>query len=301
VVRFDTDDGRSAMMIHIRLTIWPDEITAERLAELSGQWPRHATSAGLQLEMISEDDPDARAILARLHEWGYRRYANTGEPFVKGVDIWHRRYRSYDETDLQDAEFLEITPMDGAKTWPLRAYGGVEFVSGIMRNTLKLDWDFCNTDGRGVCCSQRVRDSLETQTFRGLGFADVPLIKKRPFTDDYEPVDWKPIRKRFWGLNSNIELPPCSPRLYTAHNGKIFTSREFRATPREWGFNDVEWWYRRSELESAGAFDVARVWEHQNSDYDHFASTIIVSPRFYRYCREQGFRVGFKPVRIDEE
>lgn len=301
MARFNTDDECFAMMTRISLTIRPDAITPERLAELSDRWPQHATSAGLRISTLAEDDPDGRAILAQLHEWGYRRYEDNGEPFVKGVDMWHRRFRSYDETDLQDAELLEITPTNDAKTWPLKEYRGATFVSGIIRTTLNLDWDFCSVDGHGVCCSQRVRDSLETQAFRGLRFPDVPLIKKLPFTDDYEPVEWKPASNRFWGLNSEVELPPCSPRLYTAFNGKIFTSREFRTTPREWEFNDVEWRYRRSELESAGAFDVARVWEEQNAPYDHFGSTIIVSPRFYRFCREQGYKVDFKPVRIDEE
>ena len=45
---------------------------------------------------------------------------------------------------------------------------------------------------------------------------------------------------------------------------------------------------------------MARVWEDHNPDYNNDASQIIVSPRLYRYCREQGFKVDFKPVRIDE-
>jgi len=202
-----------------------------------------------------------------------------------------RRYREYDKTDFEAAELLQL--------WPDQVLMIDRSVTdmAVQRKEIKDGIDFA----RGlydlpIFVPGRVRTILEQARFHDLRFESFTLLRNAQGDDDSDgELEWDIVGEPWWFLNSEVRLPPLSRYLErVGPRGKVLP-REARGGIREPGFDDVELHYYRSEFKEVGEFDVARDWESGSR-----AARIIVSKRFYEFCKQNGLKCSFKPARIDE-
>jgi hypothetical protein len=284
--------------------VFRTDVSREQFEELRRAFADRIEREVLKLEKLPEDDPTLLGVCNLLRSWGLQLvFPNDVAPYETGqkfVRVW--RYREYDDAELDACELLE--PVVPRSAWVkgdwfvIRGKEGESLRMGgrfIEKRSIPKGVHIVGYDNGGMCCLDSVKQQLEPQNFTGLQFVPLAIAKKIPFSDDFEDAPWK--GPPWWYVSSSVRMPSCVPPNYTARFGKRVLPREFpQGTPGEPGFTDCERHYARSEIAPLGPFDVARNGENPNMD----STTVIVSNRFYRFCRERKFHIGFRPVRIHE-
>lgn len=292
------------MRLVMSLSFTWNDLPRDQFDELGQQFPQYRKGWLFEMEHVPFDDPAFEAVCAALRASG-ALLIGPNDHFLADSNqtrVWLQRGRAYDETELEACELLEpVVPRSawvkgdwfvirGKEGKPLRMGGRF-----IEKRSIPKGVHIVGYDNGGMCCLDSVKQQLESQNFTGLQFLPLAIAKKIPFSDDFEdaPGNGPP----WWYVSSSVRMPSCVPPNYTAHFGKRVLPREFpQGTPGEPGFTDCERHYARSEIAPLGPFDVARNGENPNMD----STTVIVSNRFYRFCRERKFHIGFRPVRIHE-
>jgi hypothetical protein len=292
------------MRIVISMSVSRYDLSRARVHEFARMFPSRVQDGDIQLERVPLDDPGLETVCAMLREEGVRIYGPEDKPDFERPHrkVWLFRERDYDDAELDACELLEpVVPraarikgdwfvIRGKQGEPLRMGGRF-----IEKRSIPKGVHIVGYDNGGMCCLDGVKQQLETQNFTGLQFLPLAIAKKVPFSDDFEDAPWN--GPPWWYVSSSVRMPSCIPPNYTAHFSKRVLPREFpQGTPGEPGFTDCERHYARSEIAALGPFDVARNGENPNMD----STTVIVSNRFYRFCRERKFHIGFRPVRIHE-
>jgi len=242
---------------------------------------------------LPESDPRAGQVLATLKQYGLSKYEYGPKSIDSKREFELKFYRAYDESDFEGQELLQLWPdsvvqFDHPRPW----------TTSIQMRQVKKGLDFARgLHGRPIIASNRARTLLEPPEFKGLIFRAFELTPNARGDDDPEgELDWGVVGGRWWIFESGVRMPPLSPYL-TKISGKTGTTapREAKHTRVcEAGFDDVELHYCRSEVDAMGSFDVAVEWESDDN------AQVIVSRRFYEFCKTHNLTCGFKPVRIDE-
>jgi len=280
------------MRVHIFIAVTGNCLGRSRVDDIRREWPEAIDYGSIRLHG-GEDDPAVLGVLRKLNEWGWKPI-DPAEHYDEAKHFELIRTREYEPPDLDGLECLQIWPeLMVEMEWEPAGYG-------IRRGQYKRRADFARgRSGKPIIVSQRVRALLETADFRGLHFAPLQLFKRVGGSYDSPKLgnlEWSSVGEPWWILDSILTLPPVGPYLYIqgGGDGKIYPRGTRQGIIREPGFSDVERHYVRSELAKLGEFDVAREWESLG------AVDIIVSRRFYEFCKAHNLKCGFKPVRIDE-
>ena len=245
------------------------------------------------MEIIrTREDPELHAFIATLESWGLHAKGLAEQVSENNFDL--RISRAYDESDLSSSELLQVLPPECMEIDWLDTGEGVRSANLPPKGT-----DFArDSPYNPVMVFETVRAILAGAGMLGLGFRELKLVKAIDRgVETYEFKPWPKDKGPWWIMESSVTLPQLTGPLseFDDRDGTFHAPGTHGFRLVEKGFNDVEFHYRRSELQPLGTFDVAQTMHGGPS------RSIVVSPRFYRFCREQGFRVGFKPVRIDEE
>ena len=274
-------------LTHLRMTSPSDA----HLAIVKSSFPA-AVSEGLIDWTGPEDATIIAPLIELLKKLGFAR-TQFGIPHNPRTQYSYFVTRIYDDSDLEACELLKVVPRHQVQFEYIPPYE----VPGIRKSLVPaLDVDAASDRGCPVIVPQRVRAVIEGGGFTGVEFKPLQLLKvKSSQHDTFTELPWPIATRKWWIVESSVMLPPCSDYLKVVGPNREVHPRGSRIGRLvEVGFSDVERHYLRSELDAIGAFDVAQEWESGG------AREIIVSSRFYRFCREQKLGVDFVPVRIDE-
>ncbi|MDX2130589.1 MAG: hypothetical protein SFY69_00885 [Planctomycetota bacterium] len=243
---------------------------------------------------ILESDPRARQIVEILRAAGIvpRKFGESRRDYSNFYSL--SRYREYEDSDFEGLELLQVWPETVADS----EYAGSTHY--VRRARLQKGVQFARSlHGDIIMVPERIRLALQSAEFRGLDVAPLRVMKNTPNPDDdpTREADTSKIGGPWWTIEPLITLPPVSPYLSKVRgkDGGPGPRDAKWLVIREPGFDDVEFHFLRSELRQVPEFDFARTYEGWPS------GGIVVSKRFYDFCKEHNLKCGFKPVRIDEE
>jgi hypothetical protein len=210
-------------------------------------------------------------------------------------EYWLMLDREYCRSDYEQSELLVPSPHARADL----ADRDLELADGLLHlepHNLRRKWAMADACGWWVVVRKHVRDALQASGLKGLAF--------RPAKVNSETHEWS--EDEFWELASTVTLPPLSPRCTLVHNdGSPFTGDLSRGCQLVEGFyRPAEFHYRRADLPDLASFDCARTHEQFPIARPNETRTfhkLVVSQRFYRFCRQQKFACDWIPVRIDPE
>lgn len=246
---------------------------------------------------LSTDDPRLSRLIERLVTAGYRQWPKVGRRDLT-CEYKLTLIREYDASDWEQAEYLspyvpwEERPDDGIREGQyMRVIGGKDIVEPR---------DFYLTWMGVLIAADPTRAILEQTDLAGLAFKPVEVDPEDANPFNYQRRKRKmPIKGMpFWAIEPTIKLPPLAPSMtLTDHKGNPLPPGDESAhyKMKEGHYNNAELHFRRSDVEKMKPFDIARTRES-------FAGVpwAIVSNRFYRVCVENGLKMNWAPVRIDD-
>jgi len=246
---------------------------------------------GMFRARLPQDDPRIPDILGLFTVWGLKPRRDQTRPMDYETEYHVRRYREYEDADFEGLELLQLWPKH---VFHVHCPPGL---MGIQKSDVKKGVHFARgLFGAPVIVPDRVKALMEAGGLQGLLMQPLRLLANTQVTIPSKELDWSVVGGPWWTVDSLVTLPPVSPYLQKVNTttGATFP-RDVRAGVLfEPGFDDVERHYLRSELKKLEPFDVACGWESQG------AVEIIVSKRFYDFCKSHMLKCAFRPVRIDE-
>jgi hypothetical protein len=151
---------------------------------------------------------------------------------------------------------------------------------------------------KAIIVSSKTRDELAAQGFQRLSFR---WTKPATYPDVGPPevLSWEHHGPPWWEPWSDLTLPPLSPTMkHTDGTGNV--------VPRDWkGWkwfsspteDDERLHYLDSEPKAVEPFDIAVSHEHQASPWQR---SLIVSQKFYQFCKSKNYAAGRGPVAVDQ-
>lgn len=121
-------------------------------------------------------------------------------------------------------------------------------------------------------------------------------------TKTVERIVETPIGKELWRLTPRIELPSMHAAEMERHTGVpwIKAGTQGPGQFRNPGFHDAQLTYTRRAIDSVGPFDVASTWEYVLPGRPN-DRCLVVSQRFYQFCKMHKIEATFIPVRIIDD
>lgn len=278
-----------------------DEYTEQLILRLGRLYPEGLCRMGIKLSFgisLPQDDPRCIAILDELRSAGLRPCTDRTRQRIKGVEYTMYYIREYDESDYESASLLLVRPHVNLK--PVSPKTKAEALGRdrvhVALEDIDPSFDFMYGEYCHIIVPRRVRLLLDQAELLDVNWLPVGVW------DTHKTSRGRLDADSFWELSGQRVLPPMSPsvELYDART-------EQRVTPghpdpvlqMEGLYGPTEPRYRAADLQAFGPFDVARTFEKPFPTERH--RRVIVSNRFYRFCREHGLKTGFVPVRIDEQ
>lgn len=219
----------------------------------------------------------------------------------------------YDEQDFANAEYLwlmpDITASSKQPVFFTRTGSDRLFVlKSELPSRLGIFGLIC------MMCSDRVHTSLRSQDFIGLQSRKVCCVNSFEHARELGDAE---CEENWWVLLGDRYLPPFSKSLMK-FNIKVRPKRldlsdlcEVDRSTQDFGpmssfgirergevYLGMQLAYAASELEPLKPFDVAMTYERFGGQGD-FARHLIVSNRFYTYCKSKKYKMNCSPVRVD--
>lgn len=270
--------------------------------------PKVVYSGGLVPVTIPDGDPRVARMLDVLHEHGVRRWVEAPqlseiEKSPNGYYILQRTH-GYDDADYANAEYFWIPDMDGGE-WDAQSDGdrGPDGMLLMMAESLKPRARLMSNGYDLFIVSAQGRKEMEEEGFVGLGFHPTKQCKEKLVKGVYTSVPHDPAPERVvWELRPTIELPPMhSEVLRTFDGNSVALGYQGPMSFTNEGFDDTQLVYARSAISRVAPLDIAHAWEWRVGDgYRDPAFPIIVSQRFYKYCKAKKIPAKFIPVKIAE-
>jgi len=206
--------------------------------------------------------------------------------------------RQYEKEEFAEAEYLIVScqrRLNRDKEWkmhraPIRdPLGRLLILAGDATSDLKIAT--AHWPDNMVVVSDEVRAMLESGGLVGPQFGEVAVKGKSS----------KISPRPFWELQSSIRLPKIANTHQLVHPGSAAAEPFCGDYSRRVMIDDSpfvggELHYRRSDLATLGAFDIAipfeKIW---------YSQPLVISQRFYRHCLKHEIVLEVLPVRIDEE
>ncbi len=248
-----------------------NNIDSDHFAEALRRWPQFAPPPGLcGLHVrVEVSDPILGELSAFLESCG-RRIELRRFPSAYGRDkevIYLKGIRELETADLDAAPILWGSPVPLICRDDGYAPDGSITITGT--SLTKRD---VGRAGTRFCCSDKMRQLMEAESFAGLTFDPVQIIGKCK------------ISTPIWQLTSDIVLPP----VLTGAVNEQGQPHDFK--PGFYGcVNDIFWWqvllYPENLFSLVPAFDVARTTEAWFiKRYPHRQPTLVFSQRFRQFC-----------------
>jgi len=153
------------------------------------------------------------------------------------------------------------------------------------------------------------RTLMEQEGFRSAAYSPTRCSRTRQTLDPHQfgnyhdsTLIFEPApEKAIWRLLPTIELPPMyAPETFrVATYNKIPAGNPGPGFIRNPGFDDTQLTFTRAAIESVGPFDVANTCEYVLPGRPD-DRCLVVSQRFYRFCKKHRIKATFIPLRIIE-
>lgn len=234
---------------------------------------------------VPPDDPKIPQVISVLESHGLKMPPNERTPSGKEfIDIEY--LREFEEEDLAAAQYLLPGAQDNV------GYGNNRTPEGI----LKIETEYLKKRFRvaavhsEIVVIDSVREELEKQKFKNLLLCRCEVHGNG--AEDYEDF---PI----WEVTSDLVLPAASPecKFCDCYGGSEYTDPTKGCVVDEGLYVPSLFRYKASDLSAVEPFDVAHTREAIGFKLTHHP--LIVSQRFYQFCKNQKFRLWWFPVVID--
>ena len=272
------------MKITCKILVFDDRVTPECFSALKKICPE-VIHNGVMRFYVPPDHPEIPKVVSVLQAHGLKMRPNAKTPALKEfIDIEYRR--EFDDGDLSAANYLLPVAQDSV------GYGDDRTPDGV----LKIDTQYLKKRFRvgqvagGIVVPDAVREQLEKQGFKHLKFRQCKVIGDAAL--DYEDF---PI----WEITSDLVLPAASPdcKFCDCYGGPEYTDPAKGCVVDEGLYVPSLFRYRAGDLGSVEPFDVAHTREAIGFKLTHHP--LIVSQRFYQFCKKQKFKLWWYPVLLD--
>ena len=235
---------------------------------------------------LFRDDPRLELLLQRLRADGLQ-----ADPSRNGLGYFPVGiHRHYSRKDLDDSVLLDFEPTRIATQVADISDSGQVSVSAskpkTSLNIFALDMDV-------TAVTQEVKEQMLAAGLQHVTFDPVLVTGKGS-------EEWQ---GKIWQLSSDLKLPKLAPKcklVYPGRGGGPFDGDYSRWVMVEEDFySPVLFHYRASDLVNMETFDLACPFERMtDSPHERY---LIASQRFYRFCRDRGYRLSWWPVCIDPD
>jgi hypothetical protein len=240
---------------------------------------------------LNVDDTRVRKILERLRRTGVEPWTDRTRLPNRQSEFTLEYQRVYDAADLDVCEYLEIVAPYVDGVWKRQAD------TALVLKEPTTEWDIVSVR-RPNCYAAigRAKQALEGTKLRNLSFR---CARKQYESVDYDLYDEDDT---WWEMRSDALLPPVAPSMTLVHKDRTPFKGECRSgcLRTEGFYTHPELHYRREDIASMKAFDLAHTYEMFGELPDVYDRPLVASKRFYEVCKEHGIRTGWVPVRIDE-
>jgi hypothetical protein len=217
----------------------------------------------------------------------------TGRHQPNHYSIVHRR--EWEVSDIESAQFLwlQVTEPDLSPFTTMSDDRQLCFdAKDLPRKRVSL-----GGNGFQAFCNEYVEERLISHAFAHLHLRPVTIVRRLDGDIPFTPIEGGP---RWSQLLSDVELPPFAP-LVTKKSLKddALVPREYhgRVSCAEPPFRDFQPVYVRSEWSNVPHFDVAHTFEYHLNPPD-LSHWLIVSRRFYEFCKSESLNADWVPVRF---
>lgn len=220
-------------------------------------------------------------------------------------EYWLRIKRRYTKKDFDTLEYFTFG--GGGSPW---GGGGLPHAPCTVLATKGMKPDDIRMVGsQRRVVPQRVRAIFEAEGVRHVTFLPTMLCpqwgSKSRHTEWTKFLTWEEIHEEpWWEMSSDVRLPPVSPtcRLATLDGEDYDPEKPFRGLFLEEGnYEQPEMHYRRSDLAKVPPFDIALTHENFGAGNRDEIATLVCSQRFRQVCLKHKLKIGFWPVRVDEQ
>lgn len=234
---------------------------------------------------VPTDDPKIPQVISVLELHGLKMRPNAYVPAEREfIDIIHRR--EFEETDFESAKYLNVRASVSICHRNERTQDG----------SLRVYMDDINRRFRMASVSDQivvtdsVREEFEEQRFEHLAFRRC-VVAGAENLEDFS----------IWEVTSDLVLPPFSPgcKLCDSYGGNDYTNPEKGLAINDGLHLPTQYRYRAKDLLSVEPFDAAQTREAVG--FGHIHHPLIVSQRFYQFCKKQKFKLWWYPVVLDQD
>jgi hypothetical protein len=278
------------MQILASILLYQERLQKNEVDELLALHPRAlATASYFQCELPHEDER-IQQLRSLLDSWGFApcRHANFAKTYRFAL------LRKYEAADFAQAEWLvPMGPWDSdfAAEDPERENDGQLL---IPRAYFKRKRFVDRLDHDHLIISTDMRQALDEAGLSGMLYREAKPAKGRSLVK----------QGSLWEVTSAVLLPPLSPccELYDAAGARVHGQQGSPAAGlrfEEGFYHPEEFHYRRSDFAGFPPVDFALTceWLGEGRPSRH----LLVSNRFYHFCKAQGLDLYWIPVRIDPE
>lgn len=287
------------MKVTCEIGVFDDDVGEECFAELAKLSPEsmHPGEVYPFLLQTSADDPLVPRVLEVLQAHGMKLPPNptlAGSPGFIALTY----QREFEAADCAGADYLQITGSGATvlvrglmlKRTGVGAAGTPPAPGGTyLIDTAELDRRRAVAARDQVVVLDEVKGLFERESFQGLEFR-----RGEPVSDPegYCADGTFPI----WELHTEVTLPPLSPECALLEFAHPENPGQLCRVVSDGLFAPPQLRYRAVDMRAIEPFDVARTRDGLNwGRCDH---PLVVSQRFYQFCRKLKFEFGWIPVRI---
>ena len=272
------------------LNIFREELSPEVFQSLARVYPEGIRKSPSCFNCaLNWNDSRKDQLLKILESNGYRAWSGAG--MRKANELTIITARQYEETDLATAKLLRLFEHPDQDLFAADYGGdGVLKIDGQAASAgFDLVWNFTET----LVVSQITRKRFMASGLTKMVFRPTHVL--------WEGRTAGP--GHYWEMTSDFVLPPLSPlcKLVT-NNDEPFTGDPQRGCMLVEGqYRPPEFHYNSTVLPPLEEFDMALANEFLGPSPGRVFRPLVVSQRFYQFCKEQDFKLSWIPVRIDPD
>lgn len=288
--------------------VFEEDVSRRAMAKLERLYPSGKNPSGSLVPFsldLPTDHPVIPEVIAVLKDCGLPTSPRRSLiPIFGGIAI--RYIREFDDIDFDNAPYLSVCGdnrfifsqlLELQRTPPpwqskTQALDTSPQANKYMIETNGFEKDRCVAARDQVVLLDEIKPKFEAQGFKGLEFRKcVPIYDPHEFcVDETFPI---------WEIESQTAMPALSPDcqlidLYDPKGGAL----TYRDVDEGLHFPGLLR-YRRDDMVALSDIDVARTREGLGwGMYDH---PLIISQRFYQFCKAQKLKLDYLPVLIDDK
>jgi hypothetical protein len=264
--------------------------------------------SGFATHLHPKNDPKFRAVVELLDRAGLQARYGPGSLEAK-KEYRVNAIREYDKADLEACELLYLDllhPKRGVSSVSRSPQGyAVMDVRGIPEDpTLSI-----HETPDAYVVSDGAKRLLESAGLKHLAFK--PTVVTARGSDVGPFISWEAAGHEPWWEITSERWMPClstATELWRMSDERPMTELERHlrdygrgVLPVERPFRTPELRYARKDIGEWSTFcDIARTYEPFGRRPDLDRRLLVVSQRFYQFCRVQGIEAEWVPVRVDE-